>query len=194
MNLPIAGILQPAMLLTAARIQSAELNWRRSSGGVITWLMGFRWVEWMQRMGLADSLTAPTHGVVGITGNDLYGSQIGMDTLLWNAGPRFRLNGITKAGIYGNRAYFRAAGIPAGGPVASEGKQVSFFGEAGLMADVGISSWLTWRTGYSAYWLSGVALPAENFSSGTFAGAAGTINTTESVLVHGVTTGLEARW
>lgn len=193
-NLPITGALQPAVLLTAARFQSAELNWRRSNGGVITWLMGFRWVEWTQALGFADSSTAATQGVVGIAGNDLYGSQIGMDTLLWNAGPRFRLNGVAKAGIFGNRAYFRADGIPAGGPAAADGKEVSFFGEAGLMADVGITSRLTWRTGYSAYWLSGVALPAENFSSGTFAGGAAPINTGESVLVHGVTTGLEARW
>ena len=192
-NLPIAGPLQPASLLTLGRIQSAEFNWRRSNGGVITWLMGFRWVEWAQAMAVVDSASMPSAGVVALAGNDLYGSQIGADMLLWNAWPRFRLSGNSKAGIYGNRSYFQAAGIPSGGPSAMAGREVSFFGEAGLVADVGITSWLTWRTGYNVYWLTGVALPATNLSADMFTAGA-TLNTGQSVLLHGVMTGLEARW
>lgn len=192
-NLPFTAPLQPATLLTAGRIQSAEFNWRRSNGSVITWLMGFRWVEWAQAMAVVDNVATPASGVAAFAGNDLYGSQIGADMLLWNGWPRFRLTGNSKAGIYGNRCYLQAAGIPAGGPSAVDGREVSFFGEAGLVADVGVTSWLTWRTGYNVYWLTGVALPADNLAADMFT-AGSTLNTGQSVLLHGVTTGLEARW
>ena len=194
-GLPVTTPLAPATLLTEARFQSAELNWRRYNGGRISWLLGFRWVEWAQQMQLSGDTQGGVRGVSSLTGNDLYGSQIGADLLLWNSGPRFRVNGIGKAGIFGNRAYQRTSGIPSGGPAAADGSQVSFFGETSLVADVGITRWLTWRSGYVVFWGSGLALPAENLTLVDFGPpTSARMDITESLLVHGVTTGLEARW
>jgi hypothetical protein len=194
-GLPVTSSLMPATLLTEARFQSAELNWRRYNGGRISWLMGFRWVEWAQQMQLTGDTQGGVRGVSSLAGNDLYGSQVGADLLLWNSGPRFRVNGIGKAGIFGNRGYQRVSGIPGGGPAAADGSQVSFFGETSLVADVGITRWLTWRSGYVVFWGAGLALPAENLSLVNFGPpASAQIDMTESLLVHGVLTGLEARW
>lgn len=192
---PQASPLAAATLLTSGEFKSAELNWRWRNNEVLTWLLGFRWVEWNQSMQLVDNPAAPTVGVNEVVGNDLYGSQIGADLLFWNAGRRFRLNGIGKAGIFGNQAYQRSSGVPTGGPATVAGGQVSFFGEVGMYGDIAITRWLSWRTGYVLFWGSGLALPAENLSlvNSNF-GPPREINITESLLVHGVTTGLEARW
>lgn len=196
---PVPTDVQTAQLLTNGQFKSAELNWRWRNNDVLTWLIGFRWVEWNQALGLGgESSSDENFAIVGLTGNDLYGSQIGADLLFWDAGRRFRLNGIGKAGIYGNRAYQRAIGFDDGGvvgPVAASGKHVSFFGEVGMYGDIAITRWLSWRTGYVVFWGTGLALPAENLSLVSFGPPdSAQINVTESLLVHGVTTGLEARW
>jgi hypothetical protein len=199
-NPPVPTVVSAATLLTSGEFKSAELNWRWRNNEVLTWLLGFRWVEWNQATQLSGlSGQSQPFTVDSLTGNDLYGSQIGADLLFWNAGRRFRLNGIGKAGIYGNHAYQRASGTSvtgaAGGPATVVGNQVAFFGEVGMYGDIAINRWLSWRTGYVLFWGSGLALPAENLSlvNSDF-GPPREINTTESLLVHGVTTGLEARW
>ena len=199
-NPPVPTVVSAATLLTSGEFKSAELNWRWRNNEVLTWLLGFRWVEWNQAAQLSGlSGQSQPFTVDSLTGNDLYGSQIGADLLFWNAGRRFRLNGIGKAGIYGNHAYQRASGTSvtgaAGGPATVVGNQVAFFGEVGMYGDIAINSWLSWRTGYVLFWGSGLALPAENLSlvNSNF-GPPREINTTESLLVHGVTTWLEARW
>lgn len=198
-NPPVPSPVSAATLLTTGQFKSAELNWRWKNNEVLTWLMGFRWVEWNQAMGLGgQSVADETFVVAGVTGNDLYGSQIGADLLIWDAGRRFRLNGVGKAGLFGNRAYQTAVGLNdsgLSGPVTVSGTQTSFFGEVGMYGDLAITRWLSWRTGYVLFWGTGLALPAENLSLVNFnPPTASRINITESVLVHGVTTGLEARW
>ena len=196
---PVPSVVNSATLLTSGQFKSAELNWRWRNNEVLTWLLGFRWVEWNQSAQLSGlNGQSQPFSVDGVTGNDLYGTQIGADLLFWNAGRRFRLNGIGKAGIYGNHAYQRASGtsngVP-GGPETVAGNQVAFFGEVGMYGDIAITRWLSWRTGYVVFWGTGLALPAENLSlvNSNFV-APREINITESLLVHGVTTGLEARW
>ncbi|MEO1992886.1 MAG: hypothetical protein ABGW78_13195, partial [Pirellulales bacterium] len=179
--------------------KSAELNYRWRNTDALTWLIGFRWVEWNQTAQI-DGLSGQSSSPFSIneqTGNDLYGGQFGADLLFWNAGGRFRLNGVAKAGIFGNHAYQRASGSDAltnYGQGTVYGDQVSFFGEVGMYGDIAITRWLSWRTGYVLFWGTGLALPAENLSLAGFPPATYQINISESLLVHGVTTGLEARW
>jgi hypothetical protein len=161
-----------ARVSTSGQIQSAELNWRRRTCGPITWLAGFRWVEWNQEMDLLDLYSGGQEQFRTVTGNDLYGGQVGMDLCLWNNknGP-IRMNGIGKAGVFYNQA-----------------RQTTFA--------VRLTEWLSWRAGYSVFWLGCVATPAEQLSVTDLAANTPTalINTNGSVLLHGVTTGLEARW
>lgn len=188
-----------ARVSTSGQIQSAELNWRRRTCGPITWLAGFRWVEWNQEMELLDLYAGGQDQFRTVTGNDLYGGQVGMDLCLWNNknGP-IRMNGIGKAGVFYNQARQTTFADVGSGPIgaAAVADQTSFFGEVGANASVRLTDWLSWRAGYSVFWLGCVATPAEQLSVTNLAANTPTalINTNGSVLLHGVTTGLEARW
>lgn len=191
---------------TSGMIKSAELNGRRSTGGPLTWLAGFRWVEWNSGMLLSQQVSgglvpAPATATAStITGNDLYGGQVGADLSLWKTprGP-VSVNGIGKAGVFYNNAFQRSAvdvpGVASGAAAASTGA-TAFFGEVGANADVRLTRWLSWRAGYSVFWLSGVAVPASQIALTNFSTAPPTaaVDVGGSVLLHGVTTGLEARW
>ncbi|PHY00909.1 MAG: hypothetical protein CK530_10275 [Planctomycetaceae bacterium] len=190
-------------LLTSGRFQSAELNGRRRTGGPVTLLAGFRWLEWNQQLQLTDSVTAPTTATTSQTGNDLYGGQLGIDLSVWNAGGPLTVNAIGKSGVFYNNAYQRTSDIisvgmvpTVRGPVAAVAEQTAFFGEVGANSSLQLNSWLSWRLGYSLFWLSGLAIPANQLALTdlTSSPPAATINTHGSVLLHGVTTGLEARW
>jgi hypothetical protein len=203
---------------TESQIQSLELNYRERKG-FATFLAGFRYVEWMSAMQINDTFTttpvvAPsfsgTDSFLTETGNELYGGQLGCDLMLWNRGQTIRVNGLGKAGIFYNQAFQRTTivtdappGSPGFTPInATESQsmqQTSFFGEVGANATVELTNWLSWRVGYTLFWLSGVATPANQLSvvtldPGTGATVANGINTSGSVLLHGVTTGVEARW
>ena len=80
------------------------------------------------------------------------------------------------------------------GSVAATADQTSFFGEVGLNSTYWITNWLAWRAGYTVLWASGVAVAAEQLPLNNFGDGTATINTNGSVLLHGVTTGIEARW
>jgi hypothetical protein len=190
-----------AELLTDGRIQSAELNWRRRECWCpVTWLAGFRWVQWNQGLVLAS--TAPNlsaqNQVSTVTGNDLYGGQVGMDVGLWNSGNWFTLNGIGKAGVFYNNAYQRTGGILENGtpwgPLGNDTARTAFFGELGLNATLAVTEWLAWRVGYSLFWLGGVAVPANQLNLVDPSISAAGINTSGSVFLHGVSTGIETRW
>jgi hypothetical protein len=190
------------------RIQSAELNWRTWSGGLFTWIAGFRWVEWTEQTGASYAFENPSpYGsgdVASSVGNNLYGAQLGGDMLLWDAGGRLRVSGLGKAGVFYNSAAYQrstagfvyADGTPFPlGTVSATADQTSFFGEVGVNSSYWITNWLAWRVGYSVFWLSGVAVAADQLPLNNFGGTEPTtINTNGSVLLHGVTTGIEARW
>ena len=191
-----------AQVMTSGQIQSAELNWRRrQQGGLpITWLAGFRWVEWNQRLQVNDvyAYGAGVDTVNVVTGNDLYGGQAGMDVALWNRGGFLKVDAVGKAGIFYNNA-FQRTGVPTEFvPLTAYAKaeQTAFFGEFGVNSSLRLTKWLSWRAGYSLFWISGVAIPANQLSlvNQPAPNDVATINTSGSVLLHGVTTGLEARW
>jgi hypothetical protein len=211
---PADGILfTSASVLTSGTISSAELNWRRRTCSPITWLAGFRWVEWNQGMAVQDrfvfdpAVLPPGSSDLDVaTGNNLYGGQVGMDLCLWNRPTSaVQVNALGKAGVFYNHASYQRTegafmqdGLPPTqlGPAAATADQTSFVGELGVNASLRITSWLSWRAGYTLFWLSGVATPAEQLSVTNVAvsPATATIDTNGSVLLHGVTTGLEARW
>ena len=210
--------INDATVNTDSQIQSLELNYRRRRG-VATFLAGFRYVEWLSTMQINDTFTSITPGVAPFsgadvftttTGNELYGGQLGCDLMLWNRGQRIRVNGVGKGGIFFNQASQQSnvnTTAPAGSPgftpinttISQSIQQTSFFGEIGGNATVDLTNWLSWRIGYNVFWLSGVATPANQLSVATVDPGTGNvatngINTSGSVLLHGVNTGVEARW
>jgi hypothetical protein len=191
-------------VFTGGMIKSAELNGRQATGGPLTWLAGFRWVEWNSDMLLTQQVSdgnPPQSASAGtITGNDLYGGQIGADLALWKTprGP-VTVNGIGKAGVFYNNAFQRSFGeVPGVGSSATAAStgSTAFFGEVGANANVRLARWLSWRAGYSLFWLNGVAVPASQIALTNLSTAPPTaaIDAGGSVFLHGVTTGLEARW
>jgi len=212
--------INDATVDTDSQIQSLELNFRRRRG-FATFLAGFRYVEWLSTMQINDNFTsiippgaAPFNGTDAFTtrtGNELYGGQLGCDLMLWNRGQRIRVNGVGKAGVFFNQAFQRSnvtttavappPGVfnPINTTMSQSIQQTSFFGELGGNATVDLTNWLSWRVGYSVFWLSGVATPANQLSVATVDPGTGNvatngINTAGSVLLHGVNTGVEARW
>jgi len=196
------GDIDWARLQTSGNIQSAEFNWRRKTSTPITWLAGFRWVEWNEGLQIVDRYQAKGglafDRINTQTGNDMYGGQVGADVMLWNRGQDVKVNGVGKGGIFYNQAYSRTnvptEFIPIDGDAVAD--QTAFFGEVGANASVRLTHWLSWRFGYSVYWLSGVATAVDQLDR---VGQAPPlerprINTNGSVLLHGATTGLEARW
>ena len=147
-----------------------------------------------------------THGFDSFdarTGNNLYGGQIGADMRLWNTEGILRVDGIAKAGVFYNHAAYQRTSaefvdsigdVTPLGSVSATDDTVSFMGEVGVNASVSITRWLAWRAGYSVFWLSGVATAPQQFAASDLAASTGSVNTNGSVLLHGVTTGLEARW
>jgi hypothetical protein len=202
-----------ASVLTSGTISSAELNWRRRTCSPVTWLAGFRWVEWNQGMFVQDRFVfdppAKPPGSSNLdvaTGNNLYGGQVGMDLCLWNRPTSLlQVNALGKAGVFYNHAsyqrtvrnFMQEGSVPTQlGPATATADQTSFVGELGVNASLRLTNWLSWRAGYTLFWLSGVATPADQLSGTNIAQnpPTATIDTNGSVLLHGVTTGLEARW
>ena len=204
-DLPPWGDIATAAVTTGGSIQSAEINWRKQeSWSPITWLVGFRWVE-LDSQSKVDYLFSSTGGgdIATDAGNNLYGGQFGADMLFWNAGGRWRVNGVGKAGIFYNSvAYQRSSAgltlqdgstVPIGSTSATA-DQTSFFGEAGLNATWWATNWLAWRVGYSVFWAGGVAVATDQIPLNNYGDGTASINTNGSVLLHGMTTGIEARW
>jgi hypothetical protein len=192
-----------ARATTSANIQSLEVNLRRTDGGMIEWISGFRWLEWGQNLNITDNTVeegvSSGDDLVDInTLNNLYGWQWGGDMMLWNAGRWLRINGIAKAGVYYNHqaaqnTYYTDYFNPDVSAVSAD-DTVSFVGETGINASFALTNWLSWRTGYTCFWLGGVATPVRQLGLTNIDTGATSINTNGSVFLHGVNTGLEARW
>jgi hypothetical protein len=197
-------VFDSATIFTRASIQSAELNWRkRECWCPITWLAGFRWVEWDQQLHVNEVAAGNAFTSLFRTDtiNNLYGGQIGMDLGLWT-GSVFNVNGIGKAGLFLNQAAQASKYQDSLGSFESVRAQAddgtAFFGEIGVNSSLQLTPWLAWRLGYSLFWLSGVAVPANQLAVTDLNLArvppTARLNADGSVLLQGVTTGLEARW
>ena len=192
-----------ARATSSANIQSLEVNLRRTDGGMIEWISGFRWLQWGQNLSIED-VTVEGNAVSGgdiasvNTLNNLYGWQWGGDMMLWNAGRWLRVNGIAKAGVYYNHqasqnTFYTDFSNPDVNAAASN-DTVSFVGETGVNASLALTNWLSWRAGYTFFWLGGMAVPARQLGLTNVDLGTTSVNTNGSVMLHGVNTGLEARW
>jgi len=197
---PLPYVVDGVQAISSGEIQSAEINLRRGSG-IVTWLAGFRWVEWNGTLDVRSSSMLGEDLVSVGTGNDLYGGQLGADVLLWQGWRGLQVNALGKAGVFYNTAYQNTSANvstqpPYAGTARSAADQTAFFGELGINGAWWITDCLAWRVGYSFFWLSGVATPAEQLSlvDVTVSPATSGINTDGSVFLQGVTTGIEARW
>jgi hypothetical protein len=192
-------------------LQSAEINFREPLGwGATRFLAGFRWLQWRENWSMVDQFSDPTDPTITGTDNwqtsslnNLYGGQIGLDTMLWNSGKGMRLEGLVKGGAYYNAAtqtstYNTVGSTPfADGITVNSPAGCAFVGEVGLTGVVPLRKNLDLRCGYFGLWLSGLAQPTRQLSGQVItpqAPAAGSLTTNGSVVLQGVSLGLEGRW
>jgi hypothetical protein len=186
-----------------SELQSFELNRRFPTDGRLQWLTGFRWLQWNERFSGAAGLLGDD-AILGLdtaARNDLYGMQIGADSILWRPGGRFWVEGLGKAGVYYNNAgqatFLSLDGQRfAGG--ATDTARAAFVGELGVTGVWQITDWLALRTGWVAFWLGGVALGPNQVGEQCLVcediPPSQATNTGGSVFLTGLTLGLEARW
>lgn len=200
------GSITEAQALTDGAIQSFELNLRRWNGGSITWLAGFRWVEWNEGLSMTMPWSDPDAGTTGTdfvnvrNQNDLYGGQVGLDAILLTLWNRVRINGVAKGGLYGNwdaRSTVTVGGDTVG-PTQTESLKntpLAYVGEVGVNGTVSLTRNWFLRAGYNFFWLGGLATAGPQLSAVDFTGTkASTINTNGSVFLSGLNLGTEFIW
>jgi hypothetical protein len=199
-----------------SNLYSGEINVRRPVSNWVTLLAGFRWMELdesYESRGVRTDASQFTHTIRAF--NHMYGFQVGADISLFNRsnGPfqfgqtmvvggqtcGFRINGILKAGIFGNSANQNTAFSNPGslGDFAAyaEGNHAAFMGEAGIVATYQFSKHFALRGGYQFLYIDSVALAAAQMSStDLFVSQTATIDTSGSILCHGANAGLEFAW
>jgi hypothetical protein len=195
-------------------LQSAELNRRWAVGSCAQLIGGFRWIQWQENLSISDAYALGTTNAGADyyntnCVNDLYGGQIGLDTLLWQpAAKGFRLEGLLKAGAYYNNAVQNSSLSQPATPYSASvgvGKSpaaCSFAGEVGLTGVVPICCNWDVRFGYFGLWLTAIAQPTNQLSGqtldsgnvATIGQPVGSLNTSGSVVLQGLSLGLEGRW
>jgi len=204
---PSDTLLNSAGGSLSSAFQSFELNRRFPTDGRWQWLTGFRWVQWTEDLSLQSTAAVfeDVDRYATSTFNDLYGWQVGADSILLGLGTPWRLEGIGKAGVYYNRAVQHSAWsttdstiVPQSLGVGTWAGRVAFVGELGVTGVHDLTDWLSIRAGYSIFWLGGLATAANQLDvqeiCPTTLPASGATDTGGSVVVQGITLGLEARW
>ncbi|MFM8891194.1 MAG: hypothetical protein ACKOTB_06145, partial [Planctomycetia bacterium] len=214
---PPAPPINAVQMQLVSSLQSGEINLREPFGfGATRFLLGFRWQQWRVTWSMTDEFTDPSDlTVTGVDSwktsclNNLYGGQIGLDSVLWNRGQGgMRLEGLAKAGAYYNAPHQSSAySYINTAPFVSPYKTVTingpancaFVGEVGLTTVVPLRKNLDLRCGYFGMWLSGLAQPTRQLSGQTLIPTPvdppqGSLSTNGSVVLQGVSLGLAGRW
>jgi hypothetical protein len=175
----------------ASRFYSLEINVLPLVTEGVPLVLGFRGFQLHERFELWQTDPLPkTLALNNRANNYLYGFQIGAEPYLMGAGGAFRVDGLIKAGIYGNHAS-QATFSPVLGPSAQARRDVAAFGgEAGLAIVYRINRSFALRGGYELIWLSQVAL-APNQSRKTELAAPYAQLDLGSAFMHGATASLE---
>ena len=188
---PSQAVYDSASANLGAALQSFELNGRMTMAPWIQLLGGFRWFQWQETLQLT---TVPADIVNVDCMNDLYGYQIGFDSLLLST-KWLRLEGLMKGGAYYNNSRQVTTANIASSPFSTRAdapKGAAFVGEVGLTGVMPITRNIDFRVGYLGLWLQGLAQPTNQTAS--LDPQAATLNTTGTAVVQGVTLGVEGRW
>ena len=183
----------------ASTLNSAELNWLHPVSQRITWLAGFRWIELNDHLTYTVGYPGPT--VIDLNynmHNHLYGAQTGADVALWNRGGPLTVNGIVKAGIYGNSADSDIYSFNQDGDVITDGdagsSHAAFVGDLSFVATYQVTRHFALRGGYQLLWLDGVALASNTALLGDQQTSNDVIDTDGSLFYNGALVGGEFTW
>lgn len=180
----------------ASQWHSFELNARHEfCQRRLAVLAGFRYAEVDEEWGFTLVGTAPLIPSLSLdttTRNRLYGFQLGGQAVLWDRGGPLSIEGLGKAGVYGNHAAqdsrYTSLGtdLPAGDTAAS----TAFLGELGLTGKYRITDRFSLRGGYRLLWIDGLALAPSQLAATNFVFGHG-IDASGDAFYHGAVVGLE---
>ncbi|MFM8634248.1 MAG: BBP7 family outer membrane beta-barrel protein [Planctomycetia bacterium] len=199
-------------------LQSLEFNARTPFlWDMAQFLFGFRWVQWQEQLTMAEQFSDADFPSIRGSGlydtscvNDLYGGQIGIDSLLLTTASGLRFEGLVKAGVFYNAAvqsssysYSYSTTPPftfnKGIRVGQSPAGASFVGEVGLTGVIPFRRNWDFRFGYFGLWIEGIAqqsnqLSGQDLTQPEIVPATGSLTAAGGVLVHGLSLGLEGRW
>ena len=145
-----------------SELTDVEINGRRKINDFWSLLVGFRYMGLDDRLtiqqGVNFGLATFMHDVGAV--NDLYGFQIGADMNLWSRG-RLSVEGLVKAGVYGNHAANHAHISLTNSSLTSDSNasadQAAFAGEMSITGVYRFNKHWSLRGGYQYLWIAGVA-------------------------------------
>ncbi|MCA9152044.1 MAG: BBP7 family outer membrane beta-barrel protein, partial [Planctomycetales bacterium] len=141
-----------------------------------SFLMGLRYLKLDEHFGYLSNSTVPAGGSVNLanidTSNEMFGAQIGLLSQFLLKGQGW-IDFDVKGGIYQNQASMRSAYSNTdlgGGPVAAftgtdARDRTAFLGELSLTYNRQLTTHMSCRLGYNAFWLTGVALASQNLNT-----------------------------
>jgi len=211
---PPSTSLDSATAKLLGQLQSLEFNARHCLwADTCQFLIGARWLQWNETLQMQDSFyhSEPLPPVSGTDFyqtqcfNNLWGGQIGLDTLLLGRVGQARVEGLVKAGAYYNAAGQNSAYTYSTVPpftFSSSNRNTgpasaAFVGEVGMTAVIPIACNWDFRCGYFGLWLTGLAQPTNQLSHQTLTqidAPSGTLDTTGTLILQGLSLGLEGRW
>ena len=210
---PPSTSLDSATAKLLGQLQSLEFNARHCLwADTCQFLIGARWLQWNETLQMQDSFSYDVP--YPVSGNDFYqtrcfnnlwGGQIGLDTLLLGRVGQARVEGLVKAGAYYNAAgqtsaytYSTVPPFTFSGSNRNTGPaSAAFVGEVGMTAVIPISCNWDFRCGYFGLWLTGLAQPTQQLSHQTITQIdppSGVLDTTGTLILQGLSLGLEGRW
>jgi hypothetical protein len=183
----------------ASRLYNVELNLRWKRCERVPLIAGFRMLGLDEefRFGGAYAGGSYAEWANTRTNNVLCGGQIGAEPVLWDRCGRFRLDGVVKAGIFGNYAHQRTLLTSRGLGLESQADSVpSFVGELGLIGTCKLNECWSIRGGYEVLWITNLALAPDQASTVQYVrgGLTGHIYDKATALYHGATVSVERKF
>jgi len=191
-----AFFVQEATAHYLSDLYSAELSLRDKLSQHITLLAGFRYLSLRDKIVLSgESTVSPNEGtgmMATQTMNNLYGFQIGADAAMPQIIDRLSINGIVKAGLYGNDVdltqTMMGTGVFSDSFFSASRGQASFVGEVALRPTYTLNGHFSVFGGYDALWLEAVALAPPHLPP------TNSIHASRTAFYNGATVGLETKW
>ncbi len=187
---PVAGAGVEAHY--SSQLHNVEINGHYHIRPSWTLLAGFRYAELDERFAVGSIDSANPFLYETSARNRLAGFQIGTAVKLWDCGGPLSVEGVVKAGVFGNRAAQRsawdeAAVLPA---VSDRAIETAFIGEVGAIASYRMTKHLSIRGGYRLLWIDRVALAGDQMAVSNFISDQG-IDPTGDAFYHGAFVGLQ---
>lgn len=187
--------------LVLPRLRSDEIN---STCVANSLLVGFRRINLDEQFAYVSSSTLPAGGTINraniATENELTGIQIGLLSQFLVRNGQGWVDFEIKGGVYENETRLRSAfesTTQAGAPLSlfngtDQRDRTAFLGELSLTYNRQVTRRFSYRLGYNAFWLTGVALASENMNTDINLLSLGPaqVDHDSDLVLHGPTLGL----